>query len=86
MDAVIYFVLFVAVVFGLVTIAKSARIVNQYEKGIIKRLGKLHLVVGPGLHFLAPWFDEMIRVDMRERVINVQPQKVIRGRRESSWG
>jgi regulator of protease activity HflC (stomatin/prohibitin superfamily) len=76
-EGVIYFVLFVAVVFGLVTIAKSARIVAQYEKGLIMRLGKLHLLVGSGLHFLAPWFDEMIRVDMRERVINVQPQKVI---------
>ena len=76
-DGIIYFVLFVAVVFGLVTIAKSARIVAQYEKGLIMRLGKLHLLVSSGLHFLAPWFDEMIRVDMRERVINVQPQKVI---------
>ncbi|MCL4522325.1 MAG: SPFH/Band 7/PHB domain protein [Acidobacteria bacterium] len=76
-EAAIYFVLFVAVVFGLVTIAKSARIVAQYEKGLIMRLGKFHLLVGSGLHFLAPWIDEMIRVDMRERVINVAPQKVI---------
>jgi regulator of protease activity HflC (stomatin/prohibitin superfamily) len=76
-EGIIYFVLFVAVVFGLVTIAKSARIVAQFEKGLITRLGKFHILVGPGLHFLAPWFDEMIRVDMRERVINVQPQKVI---------
>jgi len=77
LDMAIYFVVFVAAMFGLVTVAKAARIVSQYERGLIMRLGKFHLIVGPGLHFLTPWFDEIIRVDMRERVITVAPQKVI---------
>jgi regulator of protease activity HflC (stomatin/prohibitin superfamily) len=64
-------------VLALVTLAKTARIVAQYERGLIVRLGKYAATVGPGLHFLIPFLDEMIKVDMREKVINVDPQKVI---------
>lgn len=73
----IYFVLVVFVILGLVTLAKTARIVAQYEKGLIMRLGRYHATVGSGLHFLVPFVDQLIRVDMREKVINVDPQKVI---------
>jgi regulator of protease activity HflC (stomatin/prohibitin superfamily) len=64
-------------VLGLVTLARAARIVKQYERGLILRLGKYHSIVGSGLTFLVPWIDSLIAVDMRERVINVAPQKVI---------
>jgi len=73
----VYLTLFVAVVLGLVALAKGARIVAQYEKGLIQRLGKYRATVGSGLHIIIPFIDEMIRVDMREKVINVAPQKVI---------
>ena len=73
----IYLALFVFAVLGLVTLAKAARIVSQYEKGLIMRLGKYRATVSSGLHFLVPYVDELIRVDMRESVINVAPQKVI---------
>ena len=76
-DGFIVVALFVFAVLGLVTLAKSAYIVSQYQKGLIMRLGKYRATVGPGLHLLIPFFDEMIRVDMRENVINVAPQKVI---------
>ena len=39
LDMAIYFVVFVAAMFGLVTVAKAARIVSQYERGLIMRLG-----------------------------------------------
>jgi len=61
----------------LVILARSARIVSQYEKGLVLRLGKYHATASSGLNFLAPLIDEMIKVDMREQVINVEPQKVI---------
>ena len=61
----------------LVILARSARIVAQYEKGLVLRLGKYHATANSGLNFLAPLIDEMIKVDMREQVINVEPQKVI---------
>jgi len=61
----------------LIILARSARIVSQYEKGLVQRLGKYHATADSGLNFLAPLIDEMIKVDMREQVINVEPQKVI---------
>jgi regulator of protease activity HflC (stomatin/prohibitin superfamily) len=70
-------VLFVFAVLGLIVIAKSARTVAQYEKGLIMRLNKFHGMVDPGLTFLVPFVDELLRVDLREQVINVEPQKVI---------
>jgi regulator of protease activity HflC (stomatin/prohibitin superfamily) len=66
-------VLFIA----LVSLARSARVVAQYEKGLIMRLGRYRTTVGSGLTFLVPVIEDMIKVDMRERVINVEPQKVI---------
>jgi regulator of protease activity HflC (stomatin/prohibitin superfamily) len=61
----------------LIILARSARIVAQYEKGLILRLGKYHATADSGLTFLTPLVDEMVKVDMREQVINVEPQKVI---------
>jgi regulator of protease activity HflC (stomatin/prohibitin superfamily) len=64
-------------IFGLITLARSARIVSQYEKGLVMRLGRYRSTVGSGLTFLTPFIEDMIKVDMREKVINVEPQKVI---------
>jgi regulator of protease activity HflC (stomatin/prohibitin superfamily) len=61
----------------LIILARSARIVSQYEKGLIMRLGKYRATADSGLTFLTPLVEEMIKVDMREQVINVEPQKVI---------
>jgi len=64
-------------IIALVAILKSFRIVNQYEKGLIVRLGRYHSTADSGIVFLMPFIDSLITVDMRERVIEVQPQKVI---------
>jgi len=61
----------------LVALARSARIITQYEKGLVLRLGKYRTTVSSGLTFLVPVIEDVIKVDMRERVINVEPQKVI---------
>jgi regulator of protease activity HflC (stomatin/prohibitin superfamily) len=61
----------------LIALARSARVVTQYEKGLVLRLGKYRTTVDSGLTFLVPVIEDMIKVDMRERVINVEPQKVI---------
>jgi regulator of protease activity HflC (stomatin/prohibitin superfamily) len=63
--------------FGIITLARTARIVKQYEKGLVMRLGKYRATVGSGLTFLTPFVEDLISVDMREKVINVEPQKVI---------
>lgn len=64
-------------ILGLIVLFKSIRIVNQNEKGLILRLGKYRTTASPGLNFLFPFIEAMIFVDMREKVINVEPQKVI---------
>jgi len=71
------FLLVVFVIFALVTIARAARIVRQYEKGIVLRFGKFHALADSGLTFIMPFTDSIVRVDMREQVITVPPQKLI---------
>ena len=70
-------VLGIFMVLGLITLARTARIVSQYEKGLVMRLGKYRATVGAGLTFLSPFIEDLIKVDMREKVISVEPQKVI---------
>ncbi|HDG61647.1 MAG: SPFH/Band 7/PHB domain protein [Thermotogaceae bacterium] len=71
-------ILLVVIAFFLIVFAASAiRIVRPYERGLIERLGKFKREVGSGLHFIIPFFERMIRVDMREKVIDVPPQEVI---------
>src|SRR5882724_2018317 len=79
MDATFFVpvLLIAALLFGLLLLARSARIVNQYEKGIVMRLGKFHGLVPSGLAIIMPLTDSVIRVDMREQVISVPPQKLI---------
>jgi regulator of protease activity HflC (stomatin/prohibitin superfamily) len=79
MDAAFFLpmLLVTALIFGLILLARSARIVNQYEKGIVMRLGKFHGLIPSGLAIIMPLTDSVIRVDMREQVISVPPQKLI---------
>src|ERR1700740_2408499 len=69
--------LFVLLLITLVALARSARVVAQYEKGLVMRLGRYRATADSGLTFLVPMIEDMVKVDMRERVINVEPQKVI---------
>ncbi|MBP9691372.1 SPFH/Band 7/PHB domain protein [Candidatus Woesebacteria bacterium] len=64
-------------VLAVVTLFASVKIVQQQERGIILRLGKYKSIADPGLNLVMPYIETMIKVDMRERVINVEPQKVI---------
>src|SRR5947208_4058504 len=78
MIAQLGFLLLVVVLFiALLSLGRSARVVSQYEKGLVLRLGRYRSTVDSGLTFLMPVIEGMIKVDMRERVINVEPQKVI---------
>jgi regulator of protease activity HflC (stomatin/prohibitin superfamily) len=75
--AFLFVVLVAFLFFALFLVARSARIVRQYEKGLIMRLGKYHAAAASGLTFIMPLMDDLIRVDMREQVISVPPQKLI---------
>ena len=71
-------VLFVAVV-GIIILYLSVRVVRQYERMVIFRLGRTDadLVREPGLRFLIPFVDRPVKVDIRENFIEVPSQTVI---------
>jgi len=58
-------------------LASAIRILNEYERAVIFRLGKLIGTKGPGLIILIPVVDKMIKVDMRTITMDVPPQDVI---------
>ncbi len=72
-----YIVLIAIAILLLIIAATGIRIVRPYERGLIERLGKFKKEVKSGLHFIIPFFDHMIKADMREHVIDVPPQEVI---------
>jgi len=78
-DAAFFLPVFLVAVLILFMFAllRALRIVNQYEKGIVMRLGKFHGLAPSGLTVILPFTDTLLRVDMREQVISVPPQKLI---------
>ncbi len=69
--------LIILVILALVTLLKSVRIINQFEKGVVLRLGKFKSIAEPGLNLIFPYVESLITVDVREKVIQVEPQQVI---------
>jgi regulator of protease activity HflC (stomatin/prohibitin superfamily) len=65
------------VVIGLFILANAVRILKEYERGVIFRLGRLVGARGPGLILLIPIVDKMVRVDLRTITFDVPPQDVI---------
>jgi regulator of protease activity HflC (stomatin/prohibitin superfamily) len=58
-------------------LASGVRILREYERGVIFRLGRLIAQKGPGLIFLIPIVDRMVRIDLRTVTLSVPPQEVI---------
>jgi len=67
----------VAVIFFLIILTNAIRILREYERGVIFRLGRLIRAKGPGIIFLIPIVDKMVRVSLRTVVLDVPPQDVI---------
>jgi len=78
-DTVALSIIIAIVVFGLVALYLSIRIVQQYERMVIFRLGRTgpNLVRDPGLRFLIPVVDRPAKVDIREKFIEVPSQTTI---------
>ncbi len=58
-------------------LASAIRVVREYERGVVFRLGRLIGAKGPGLFFIIPIVDSMVRVDLRTITLDVPPQEVI---------
>ncbi|MFA6234237.1 MAG: slipin family protein [Bacteroidota bacterium] len=70
----IFIVIFI---FILMLLASAIRILREYERGVIFRLGRLIDSKGPGLILLIPFVDRMVKVSLRTIVLDVPPQDVI---------
>ncbi len=70
-------VLGIVIVFIIFILGSSIRILREYERGVIFRLGRLIKSKGPGLILLIPLVDRMVKVSLRTIVLDVPPQDVI---------
>ncbi|WP_406658282.1 slipin family protein [Methanolobus sp. ZRKC2] len=67
----------VVAVFAFIVLSKAIQIVKEYERVVIFRLGRLSGVKGPGLFFIIPIIDTVVKVDLRVVTIDVPKQVVI---------
>ena len=70
-------VVVVIVILLAVTVPQALRILREYERGVIFRLGKLIDAKGPGLIFLIPMVDRMVKMDLRVVTIDVAKQEIM---------
>src|SRR5947208_3297511 len=79
-DAVItaiVIVLVVLVVIALTVAGAAVRVLREYERGVVFRLGRVMDVRGPGLILLMPTIDRMVRVSLRTVTLTDRPQEII---------
>ncbi len=62
---------------GLALLFSGLKVLNEYERGVIFRMGRIDGARGPGLIFLIPIIDRMVRIDLRTVTLDVPPQDVI---------
>ena len=68
----------IVVIFVLVVLFRSIRIIPQASAGVVERLGKYHKTLLPGLNLLIPFIDRLRPlIDLRETVVSFPPQPVI---------
>src|SRR5215208_5952266 len=70
-------VLVVVAIFALILLGAAVKVLREYERGVIFRLGRLISLKGPGLILLIPFIDRMVKVDLRTVTLNIPPQEVI---------
>src|SRR5262245_20464147 len=67
----------IVVILEIFIVANAVRVLREYERGVVFRLGRLAGAKGPGIIFLIPLVDRMQRVSLRTLVLDVPPQDVI---------
>jgi regulator of protease activity HflC (stomatin/prohibitin superfamily) len=76
MDGPVLGILFALLLLGGVVVS-AIRIVNEYERGVILRLGRVVGAKGPGLFFIVPIIDKMMKVNLQTVTMDIPPQDVI---------
>ncbi len=67
----------IIILFIIIILSSAIRILREYERGVVFRLGRLIGAKGPGLILLIPVVDRMVRVSLRTVVMDVPPQDII---------
>src|SRR5215475_14102400 len=67
----------VALVVGFILLISGVKILSEYERGVIFRLGRLHPYRGPGITYVIPLLERMVKIDMRTITMDIPPQDVI---------
>ena len=67
----------VVIVLVVMFLTSAIRILNEYERAVVFRLGRIRDVKGPGLIIIIPGIDKVVKVDMRTITLDVPPQDVI---------
>ena len=67
----------IIVIFAIFILSTAIKILREYERGVIFRLGRLIKTKGPGIIFLIPIVDRMVKVSLRIVVLDVPPQDII---------
>ncbi|HSK94972.1 MAG TPA: SPFH domain-containing protein, partial [Euzebyales bacterium] len=76
MDGSLLWILLFAVIVGII-LANGVNIVPEYERGVIFRLGRVIGARGPGLFFIIPLVDQMVKVNMQVVTEDIPPQDII---------
>jgi len=76
LDIMLYIIIIIIVLL-LIIIAAAIKIMAEYQRIVVFRLGRLIGIKGPGLVFIIPIIDSYIRLDLRTRVIDVPKQRII---------
>ena len=67
----------ILILIALFVVIPGIRVVNQYERGVVQRLGRFRRIMEPGLHVIIPYIDTMRTVDVRTTPMDVPKQEVI---------
>ncbi len=77
MPETLLYILIIIIIFLIMILASAIKIMAEYQRIVIFRLGRLLGIKGPGLVFVVPIIDSTIKLDLRTRVIDVPKQRVI---------
>jgi regulator of protease activity HflC (stomatin/prohibitin superfamily) len=68
---------FVVVIFFILLLSSAIKVLREYERGVVFRLGRLIGAKGPGIIFIIPMVDKLLRISLRTVTLDIPPQDVI---------
>jgi regulator of protease activity HflC (stomatin/prohibitin superfamily) len=76
-ESVGYIIAVIVIVIIVAVLVAGIRIVRPTNRGLVERLGKYNRFAGPGFHVIIPLIEQMYKVDIREALVDAQPQTII---------